>query len=312
MTMSASITSGQKDSIGSLVVSAARKGIDLAFKKVDADKDGWQQVFENGNELADAIVETILAKSRQLSKSNQFANEEIVSTYGYPKGWYLKSPMLQARILTERFPGLDVSHVVELAGRYRKDGKFVLPSGMDGLAVFPKHSAIARLSGETNEYWPSYNRAFAHLLTVMSQARSDFVDYTEGNVGPEYERLAAKTAAIYEELENVPGDVLVLAVQTGMFHRAKSIRRARVVFGQREFGLDSFAVGIILLTHPERLQHVDHLWIDCAGSERAPRADGGFSRASYWSFRGGELGFLSCRVDDANPDCGSASGAPPE
>ena len=34
-----------------------------------------------------------------------------------------------------------------------------------------------------------------------------------------------------------------------------------------EFGLGAFAVGIMLLTHGNRLRCSDDLWIDCAGDE---------------------------------------------
>ena len=58
-----------------------------------------------------------------------------------------------------------------------------------------------------------------------------------------------------------------------------------------EFGLGAFAVGIMLLTHPERLQHHDDLWIDCAGDEYSPVAVGIFGHAPCFDFRGVEIGF---------------------
>jgi hypothetical protein len=75
-----------------------------------------------------------------------------------------------------------------------------------------------------------------------------------------------------------------------------------------EFGLGAFAIGIMILTHPERLQHYDDLWIDCAGDEFAPDADGVFSRSPYFEFDGGRVEFGSGWVDDAHDYCGSASG----
>jgi len=73
-----------------------------------------------------------------------------------------------------------------------------------------------------------------------------------------------------------------------------------------EFGLGAFAIGMMLLTHPERLQHYDDLWIDCAGDEYDPDADGDFSRAPYFSFSGGGVEFAANWFDNANEDYGSA------
>ena len=73
-----------------------------------------------------------------------------------------------------------------------------------------------------------------------------------------------------------------------------------------EFGLDVFSIGIMILTHPERLQHYDDLWIDCAGDEFSPDAGGAFYRAPYFIFRGGEVRFGAHVVGNANVRYGSA------
>jgi hypothetical protein len=97
--------------------------------------------------------------------------------------------------------------------------------------------------------------------------------------------------------------------QFGLRHRGRSVRRAREVFNASEFGLDTFAVGIMLLTHPERLQHYDDLWIDCAGDEYDdPGDDGRFSLAPYFCFSCGKVELLARRFDVAGGYCGSASG----
>jgi hypothetical protein len=84
------------------------------------------------------------------------------------------------------------------------------------------------------------------------------------------------------------------------------------VFVTSEFGFGAYETGIILLTHPERLQHLDDLWIDCAGDEYAPFAVGRFSGAPYFRFRGGEVKFGTHAVDDPSEFYGSASAVPPQ
>jgi hypothetical protein len=74
-----------------------------------------------------------------------------------------------------------------------------------------------------------------------------------------------------------------------------------------ECGLGAFAIGIMLLTHPERLQHYDDLWIDCAGDEFAPDAGAGFSESPYFWFSGDGVGFDAFDVGFADVSYGSAS-----
>ncbi len=66
-------------------------------------------------------------------------------------------------------------------------------------------------------------------------------------------------------------------------------------------------IGFILLTHQNRLQHFDDLWIDAGGDEFAPDADGAFDRAPCFSFLDERLEFRAGDVDDPDERCGSAS-----
>jgi hypothetical protein len=77
-----------------------------------------------------------------------------------------------------------------------------------------------------------------------------------------------------------------------------------------EFGLGAFAVGIMLLTHMDRLQSVDDLWIDCAGDEyHDPQSSvAPFGRAPCFDFLGVELRFGTGWSGGANCRCGSTSG----
>jgi hypothetical protein len=288
--------------------------LEAALNKARLNEEEAQRVIESGGELQAGLKELLT----RLSVDNRFASEEVESPYGYPNKWRLKPLEKQARILAKRFRGLDVSHVEELAARYYVEGALILPKGMDGLVVIPKPSAIARLvterSSRLNDVMhdcPEENLALWELLRVMSMVRSSFCDYTERKVGPKRYKLTANTKAAYAAFDNLPGDVMVLAVQTGFLHRGKSVRRARFVFGEREFGLCAFAVGIILLTHPKRLTHFDHLWIDCAGSEFATESDDGFSYFLCWRFGVDGLMFDWSLVVYPRTS-GSASGAFPE
>jgi hypothetical protein len=102
-------------------------------------------------------------------------------------------------------------------------------------------------------------------------------------------------------------DILVVAAQFGLRHRGRSVRRAREVMQPNEFGLGAFAVGIMLLTHPERLMHYDDLYVDCAGDEYAPEADGGFSSAPFFDFDDGRVEFHAYWFAHAYDSYGSSS-----
>ena len=229
--------------------------------------------------------------------------------YGYPKGWAHKSLAEQARILANhpRFLGINIAHTEELAKVYTLHGRLVLPKGTDGLALFPKHSVLARPI-EGFDDWPVYNRALKYSFDTMKRCCPNFVDLTGGRLGPEYERLTAHTAKVLEELENLPGDVVVRAVQTGILHRNKSVREVRNSFNDVEFGLDSVSAANFLTVHPERIARFGDLAMDCPGSERAPEADGQFVCAPSFDFYDGRLEFGADALGSASPYCGSASG----
>ncbi|MEK9170090.1 MAG: hypothetical protein AAB674_00375, partial [Patescibacteria group bacterium] len=82
-----SLTSGQEEQYRRLVADAARHGASLALKKVGLDKDGLQRLLGRGDQLKAALAELIVAKSRELSISDKFADEEVKSSYAYPSGY---------------------------------------------------------------------------------------------------------------------------------------------------------------------------------------------------------------------------------
>jgi hypothetical protein len=285
MTMKTSITAEQKKQYRRLVEDAG----DKALKEVNLDKDGLQKLIENGGEFQVCIITAI----RELSVSNQYADEEVESSYGYLSGYQPKGITEQTNRLRELFPGIGYANE-ELA-------KQSLSSNAEGWFVIPRWEKIA----------PTYNEAVQKVLDLIKKTRNGkFYNYREGNLGPQYLRQSAKTEKIFQVLgdEQKDHDILVVPAQFGLNHRGKSVRRAREVMNVSEFGLGAFAIGIMILTHPERLQHYDDLWIDCAGDEYSPGADGGFSLAPCFGFRGGMVKFATHSVGDVGDRFGSVSG----
>lgn len=279
------ITEGQKKQYLRFVEDAAER----ALKETGLDKDGLQKLIENGDEFQSRIVTAV----RELSVSNQYADEETESSYGYLSGYKPKGITEQTNILRQLFPG------VGFADEKLAEGQ--LPPNAEGWFAIPRWEKIA----------PTYGEAVQKVLDLIKQTRNGaFYNYRDGQLGPQYLRQSQKSAKAFQKLgdEQKDHDILVVPAQFGLRHRGRSVRRAREVMNANEFGLGAFAVGIMILTHPERLMNYDDLWIDCAGDEFAPDADGGFSRSPYFRFGGDGVEFGTLWVGIAVDLYGSASG----
>ena len=277
-----SITEGQKKQVKQF----AEDAVDRAIAEGLLGKDGIQKLIENGDEFQARIITGI----KELSVSNQFADEEVESSYAYPKGYKVKGITEQTNILRQLFPGICFAD--------EKIAEQPLPPNAEGWFAIPKWQSIA----------PTYGEAVEKVLAMIASKRK-FYNYRDGQLGAEYLRQHAKTAKMFQKLgdEQKDYDILVVPAQFGLRHRGRSVRRAREVFQANEFGLGAFAVGIMLLTHPEREVQWEQLHVDCAGDEFAPDADGYFSDAPIFYFRVGKVEFSAYWCDRADGNYGSAS-----
>lgn len=285
--METSITEDQKKQYKRFVEDAA----DKALAEAVLDKDGLQRVIENGVALQAAIV----AKLRELSARPEFDGEKVKSSCGYLSGYTPKSITEQTNRLRELFPELRDATVAALPADRQ------VPPNAEGWFAIPRWDKIA----------PTYNEAVEKVLALVKKTRNGkFYNYREGNLGPQYLRQHERTVAMLKKLsdQQKEHDILVVPCQFGFRHRGCSVRRAREVFTDNEFGLGVFAVGIMLLTHPDRLNNCDDLWIDCAGDECSSGVDGQFARAPFFHRRTGEVGFDTRWFVSAYGRYGSASG----
>lgn len=281
-TLITTVTDGQKKQVKRF----AEDAVDRAIAEGLLDKDGIQKLIENGDEFQARIITGI----KDLSASNQFADEEVESSYAYPKGYKVKGITEQTNILRQLFPGIGFAD--------EKIAEQPLPVNAEGWFAIPKWQTLA----------PTYGEAVEKVLAMIASKRK-FYNYRDGQLGAEYLRQHAKTAKMFQKLgdEQKDYDILVVPAQFGLRHRGRSVRRAREVFQANEFGLGAFAVGIMLLTHPEREVQWEQLHIDCAGDEFAPDADGDFSRAPLFLFSDGRVKFDAFWFGYAYEYYGSAS-----
>ena len=216
----------------------------------------------------------------------------VSSKYGHLSGYKPKGITEQTNILRQLFPGVGFAD--------EKLAEQPVPVGAEGWFAIPKWQTLA----------PTYGEAVEKVLAKISETRKrKFENWREGELGPDYLKQSARTEKMFQTLgdQQKDHDILVVSAQFGLRHRGRSVRRAHEVMNSNEFGLGAFAVGIMLLTHPERLMNYDDLCVDCAGDEYAPEADGIFSGAPIFDFDDGRAGFDAFSFDRAYVNDGSSS-----
>jgi len=287
------ITEEQKKQYFSFVKDAAEH----ALKETDLDKNGLQKIIKNGDKLKKKIVTFV----RKFSlKNNRFADEEMESDYGYFSGYKPKEITKQINLLRKLFPGIGYAD--------EKLAEQDLPPNAEGWFAIPRWEKIA----------PTYGRAVEKVIDLINQTRNHafynhaffFNSNFKEHLNSKYLRQSKKTREAFQKLgDKQKGyDILVVSAQFGLRHRGRSVRRAYEVMNANEFGLGVFAVGIMLLTHPKRLQHRKDLKIDCAGDEFSQDANGDFSGILSFEFDCGMVELSRYWVGGKSDRTGSASG----
>lgn len=313
--MSASITSNarteeQEKQCSRMIEDLARSAAALALRKVNPDRAGLQLLLGRGEEIGSAMNDFLIVQVQTHAVSNQFANEEVPSKYGYLSGYSKPAGLTeQCNQLRAMFSGLGYANQDLL--QWIEKGEVELPEGAEGWFAIPNWMKNPKIFGST------YSQAVQTVLNAIKKARDGrFYNYREGQIDEAHLRQSARSVKFWKELAETQGnpDILIVPAQFGIRHRGRSVRRARVVIEGTagEFALGAFAIGIMLLTTPVRLQHYDDLWIDCAGDEFSDEADGQFESAPYFRFSGGGVGFDTHWIGSADEIYGSVSGFSPQ
>ena len=229
---------------------------------------------------------------KELEKVLPNADEETESNYCYPDGFHFRTVDEQVETLLKHFPNLDASHVQELAS-----GEF--PEGAEGWAVIPKSDKIG-----------TYHDALAKALELLVKGQK-FQNWIEGKLTERHLRLKEKTAQAHAKLNEQPGDFWVFPFQFSKKWRGHSVQDAQVVrFAESEFGLGPYEAAILMLTHPDRITGPNQLYIDCAGCEYRPAADGDFFACPdfRWGSYYERLELYYSRTDDVYERWGAVSG----
>ena len=300
-------TDGQMKQLIRMATDAAMKAVKAYANTNYLSKEGAERVKGNADFVGRIHAATILALV-ELSNTDKFKGEEVSSTYGYLSGYKPKGLTEQCNRLRELFSGIGFANL-DLLAQIEK-GDVPLPSGAEGWFAIPNWMKSPNIFGSI------YSGALLKALDTIKQTRNGkFYNYRDGQLDEKRLRQSAQSQKFWTELADAQGnpDILIVPAQFGIRHRGRSVRRAREVFAGNEFGLGAFAVGIMILTHPERLMHYDDLWIDCAGDEfDDPGSDVRFDHAPCFYFCVGKVGFDTHFVGLASDRFGSASGFGPQ
>lgn len=278
------------------ITRVAQDAIEKVVKEFGLDKDGAQRVHAHGDEFISAITEAAITSLKDLSVSDKFKNEEVESTYVYPKKYRIKGITEQTNILRQLFPGIGFAN--------EKLVEAPLPQHAEGYFAIPKWQTLGK----------TYEEAFLKVIAVIAKQRR-FYNYREGALGANRLRLTKRTSQFLEKLaaEQKGYDILVVPAQFGLRHRGRSVRRAIECVVSNEFGLDPFSVAIMILTHPERFEKYEDLCVDCSGCEYDYPGDAArWSRALYFRFDDGELVLNAWFLGVAFDRFGAASGFSPQ
>lgn len=195
-----------------------------------------------------------------------YLDQEVPCSYGYFSGYTAPRKIEdQVRTLKTLFPELEE----RILPAYEEKK---LPDGAEGYFAIPRFETLGA----------TYVEALKKVLNTIKETREGyFKNWREGRLSPENLRHTEKTAKSWERIfGEQKGDLAVVPAQFGRKHCGRSPLRARFMMGEHEFGLGAYEVGIMLLTHPKRLNTYEDLWIDCAGDEfDDPKHH---DRGSYW------------------------------
>lgn len=276
--------------------------------KLDEAKAGLLNVKDG--EFQAGIIKLI----NELTMSNQYANEEVISSYTYPPEYKGPKPIKDQIMAIAKLCDLDPTQALACADNLPQLDTFVSADALPwtGWFAVPSPQAIAaKQFPDITDSTEWYAKAVQLILDMIEKSRP-FTNCRKGAIDKAHLRVHTRTVEAMAKLaEQQPGDIWIIAAQLGRHHRGRSPRRARECFADNEYGLTSLMAGSIILTHPERLVRFSELDMDCPGDEFAPVGDGVSSRAPVFGFCGWAE-FDAFTVGSYNVDYGSASGFLPQ
>jgi hypothetical protein len=263
--LSGNTTDQQNRMLQEFLGDAAQEAYRTAIEQLD--RQSAQTVLDRNGKLKSEVVERVVEIIQRHTASDKYKDEEVRSNRVYPPTYRVRPVEAQVTELRTLFPSLGTC--------MEKLSRKPLPAGAEAWFAIPRWQALA----------PTYSEAVEMMLAVLATRRK-LSNRIIGKTGEKYLRQSERSKLAEKILaeQQQDNEILVVAAQAGMLHRGSSARRTRVAMAGNEFGMGVFAMGCILLTHPERLSSGETLMIDCSGDEYSVRADYTFDRVPLFDY----------------------------
>jgi hypothetical protein len=183
-----------------LITSRDPKGLHIVglfeatLNKIGLDDERAQCIIESGGEFQENLREIL----EKYSATNQFAAEEVSSSYGYLSGYKPKGIAEQASILRQLFSGIG-SINEQLVQR-------PLPENAEGWFAIPRWQKIA----------PTYAEAVQKVLDTIEKTRGNLYNYRGGQIDAQHLRQSAKTAKMFEVFGEQQKDCDILVISSSV------------------------------------------------------------------------------------------------
>ncbi len=215
-----------------------------------------------------------------------YEHEEVKSSYTYPNEYDGPKPIKEQITTLAEILNLDPTHALKYAENLPE-----LPTGAEGWFAIPSDDGLKKLFPKIEDDVERYC-AGVRLVHEKIAGTRNFCNCRDEQITPAHVRVHALTTHALESLtKHQPGDILVVAAQLGMRHRGRSSRRARECFELNEFGLNSLAVGSVILTHPNRFFHWGELGMSCSGEGFNNPSSGHFDFTPVFRLSAGSITF---------------------
>jgi len=263
--LSGNTTEQQNRMLEEFLTDAAQEACRTAIEQLD--RQSAQSVLDMGRKLKAEVAERVVEIVQRHTSSDKYKDEEVGSDRVYPPTYRVRPLEAQVTELRKLFPGLGSCH--------ERLGRKPLPEGAEAWFAIPRWQAVA----------PTYCEAVERMVEVLSTRRK-FSNRIIGKMGDKFLRPCERSKLAQKILcdQQEGNDILVVGAQAGMLHRGSSACRTRVTMAGNEYALGVFAIGCLLLTHPERLSTGETLMIDCGGDEYSVRGDYTFDRVPLFDY----------------------------
>lgn len=266
--------------------------------------------------------------AHEIGKHFSKSPDDVKSDIGYPKGFRFRTTAEQVTALREVFPMMGITDTEAEAVNRKAESRLILD--MEFKAVIPYYRDVAATSKEfhsgmseiesyclaTNvvvrKLWDASFLGFGdHIHNLPQQKVIREKGHLHGRLTANHLRLTGKLGRAHEQLKASHGKLWVVDTQFGKLHAGRIVHRARECMSAGEFGFGPYEVGILLLTHPDRINPGDSLGMYCAGVDFRRDEKNHFCEfiRFFWLNLFFQAGICSTYCENAYAEFGSVTGS---